>query len=1391
MPNKPHAPRNKAGKKPVNTAATANGEDTSFIVFSNSKDSKKTNKNGPTKATPEPAAPPPAKGKNAKGAAPVDGVPSDAPKKPDTRTLVSGSSSWTGKLPLNLLSEHCQKQKWDKPEYTMGRSSSPPGFYSTVILRHKNPKTQEMTTLPPIALPKEKKELGVRETAVEARHFAAAYALFRVANAKNLHMMMPPQFRDLWKYDFAEMKREAERDGAGWLYEADPFAARERREEEKRLQEKRRLEREKKAEAEKKEGVVMAGGVKNKGWSRAPKVEMGKRMRREVEGLVRRDGVWNPHRITLTASEKGKIVAELSNLGFRKAHVEEAADICKDREEVLEWLLIHVPEDDLPKWSLPEGYSAGVSLASGDLQREGKLKRLAGAGYALELCEETLDACSGDEALTAEALQNRLLGEDDTSAGGGVVDGSTTQPVSTEVDSDVWAEEQTILGSIFGERYQSGSKGLSCRIKLEVADQPSVDFWLHAQKPSSGYPETAPVLGVTTGLPAYIRLSILKQCLLHAKDSLVGEQMIFNIVDWLEHEIPNIISNPGRLSSIASASSTTAEIEARTQKASRFQQARRKPKPLSWTPASAGSQRLLADWQAKQSTPAQKRMLQARQSLPAWQLQGAIVKAVTSSQVTIISGETGSGKSTQSVQFVLDDLIKRGLGEAANVICTQPRRISALGLADRVADERCGKVGDEVGYAIRGESRQKAGMTKITFVTTGVLLRRLQTSGGKPQDVVDALADVSHVVIDEVHERSLDTDFLMVLLRDVLKVRKDLKLILMSATLDAGVFERYFSATSTVSRVEIQGRTHPVQDLYLDDVLRLTGYGGAVLDDADADGGSGDANMGAALRTVGMRINYDLIAQTVQSIDAQLGSQDGGILIFLPGVAEIDRTLRALQALPNIYALPLHASLQPAEQKRVFPPAPAGKRKVVAATNVAETSITIEDIVAVIDTGRVKETSFDPQTNMVKLEEVWASRAACKQRRGRAGRVRAGTCYKLYTRNAETSKMAERPEPEIRRVPLEQLCLSVKAMGVADVPAFLASALTPPETLAVEGAITLLQRMGALDGSALTALGRHLSMIPADLRCGKLLVYGATFGCLEACLTIASILTVRSPFISPQAKRDEAKAARAPFGDGHGDLIADLRAYEQWSEMRAMGEPTYAVRQWCEQNFLSHQTLHDISTNRAQYLSSLQEIGFLPQSYRSRYPTSSTEPSSHNRHNTNLALLRAVIAGSFNPQMARIEFPDTKYAATSSGAMALDPEARTIKYFNQENGRVFVHPSSSLFDAQSFPGNSVFVSYFTKMATSKVFVRDLTPFNAYGALLFSGPIELDTGGRGLLVDGWMRLKGWARIGVLVSRLRMMLDEALEKKIDEPGLELVGNEVVDVVRRLVELDGLDR
>jgi ATP-dependent RNA helicase DHX57 len=285
------------------------------------------------------------------------------------------------------------------------------------------------------------------------------------------------------------------------------------------------------------------------------------------------------------------------------------------------------------------------------------------------------------------------------------------------------------------------------------------------------------------------------------------------------------------------------------------------------------------------------------------------------------------------------------------------------------------------------------------------------------------------------------------------------------------------------------------------------------------------------------------------------------------GIAEISRCITAINNLKiasKLHILPLHASLPPQEQKRVFSRPPTGSRKIVVSTNVAETSITIDDITAVFDTGKVKQLTYDPVTNIVCLAEQWTSRASAKQRRGRAGRVSEGTCYKLFSKKTEQSKMEERTSPEIQRIPLEQLCLSVLGMGWADVIGVLGKTLSPPKIEALSRAMTTLKDVGALHDDKLSAMGRHMAAIPADLRCSKLMVLGSVFGCLSATITIASIIAVRSPFLSPPDKREAAAEARKQFSNGSGDLLTDAKAFDAWTRTRhenGMG----MTRRWCDE----------------------------------------------------------------------------------------------------------------------------------------------------------------------------------------------------------------------------------
>ncbi|KAK0719817.1 P-loop containing nucleoside triphosphate hydrolase protein [Lasiosphaeris hirsuta] len=1371
----PKAPAPAASKSSKKVAPKKPPPEDDFIVFTNSDKETKGRRGGGAAAGPSDPN---------KSAGTSAAVVDDGPPKPTIKQIIGGAS-WTGKLPVNLLSEHCQKQKWDRPDFNTIKT--PEGFSVFVSLSAKNFKTGETTKLAAFKLPPSHVHLAYKPTALEAKHFAATYALYRVCSMKNLHMMLPPDYKALWK-EFEALKKEDVKEGKGWMYEADPFQALREREEAKAAAERKRQQiqaaREKAANEPGAQLVFRGSGSGGnngshtimRGWATVPKIEMGNKTRTQLEDLLRRETVWNPYGVVMSPSQKAAIVNEFKGLGFRQSHIEEAVEECKDREEALEWLLVHIPEDDLPRWALPERYTAGVSVAATDLKREGAIKRLSQSGYSVDLCRKILAANDGDEGKSAEALQKLLLA---SGLGGDDASPDTEGDDFWRDPDESWEEEMATMEASFGEKYTRSSPDV-CQIRLDsVVNGPNKNVETIIQfRKSPQYPAQI-ILAIEASLPAYIKLSIIKKALAYAGNSLQGEESkIYFVTSWVQENINEIIERPGALRDVASVVSAVSEEPKPVVKTRRRRP--RFPDPIKWIPNPQGKN----EWLVRSETAAYKKMLSQRERLPAWQLRYEIVQTVNENQVTIISGETGSGKSTQSVQFILDDLYNRGLGSAANIIVTQPRRISALGLADRVSDERCSPVGQEVGYIIRGESKTNRN-TRITFVTTGVLLRRLQTSGGRIEDVVASLADVSHVVVDEVHERSLDTDFLLSIIRDVLYVRRDLKLILMSATLDAATFSDYFTADRkgvTVGLVEIAGRTFPVRDFYLDDVLRMTGFSPSNkwdrYDDEYASKPSTSEPVdpiNKIIQKLGSRINYDLLLETVRGIDEDLSSQQkaGGILIFLPGVAEINRALNALRSLSSLHVLPLHASLETREQKKVFASPPSGKRKVVVATNVAETSITIDDIVAVIDSGRVKETSFDPQNNMRKLEETWASLAACKQRRGRAGRVQAGKCYKLYTRNLE-DQMAERPEPEIRRVPLEQLCLAVRAMGIRDVTDFLARTPTPPEAIAVEGAISLLRRMGALDGEELTALGEQLALIPADLRCGKLMVFGSIFGCLSDCVTIAAILSTRSPFLSPGEKRAEAKEAKMRFARGDGDLLTDLRAFQEWDAMMRDRVPQRQVRMFCDESFLSFATLNDISSTRTQYFSALSEMGITV----GRYTQSS------------MALLRALTASAFSPQIARIQFPDKKFATSVSGAVELDPEAKTIRYFSQENGRVFIHPSSTMFDSMAFSGNAAFLSYFTKMATSKVFVRDLTPFNAYTLLLFSGAIELDTQGRGLVVDGWLRLRGWARVGVLVSRLRGVIDKLIAMRVENPGLDLEKSEVIRLVVKLIELDGMD-
>jgi ATP-dependent RNA helicase DHX57 len=557
------------------------------------------------------------------------------------------------------------------------QSKTPEGFSSMVIMKWKNTKTNEMITLPPFKLPPSHKQLAIKGTALEARHFAATYALFRVNSMKNIHMTLPPDYRGLWKGEFEVLKKEDIKEGRSWMYEADPFAALKEREEAKALADKKRKQQEQAREAAANNpapggvGLSLRSNISgssgpgthniHRGWTKVPKIEMGKRTRAAIEDLIRKHALWNPHDVKMSQYQKHSVINEFKNLEFRQSHVEEAVEECKDREETLEWLLIHVPEDDLPRWALPEGYVAGISMAASNLKREEGIKRLAEAGYSFDLAKQMYDDCGG-ESQAAEALQRILLssGQDVPAA---EPEESWDTEDSKESSPAIWEEELTSVQAVFGDKYHRLSTDL-CRIVMTPSNRglnvavpgPIIQFRRTAE-----YPQKVPIISIHAALPSYIRLSMVKQALNHASGVLLGEQMLFFLIDWVEEHFYSIIERPGKLRDISAAASTVSEVQPVRRKRQKIS---RHPRPITWSPNIKSKE----DWTNRQIDPKLQTRIQARKTLPAWEMRETIIDMVNSHQVTIISGETGSGKSTQSAQFILDDMYQNALGDSAKIM---------------------------------------------------------------------------------------------------------------------------------------------------------------------------------------------------------------------------------------------------------------------------------------------------------------------------------------------------------------------------------------------------------------------------------------------------------------------------------------------------------------------------------------------------------------------------------------------------------------------------------------------------------------------------------------------------------------------------------------------------
>jgi ATP-dependent RNA helicase DHX8/PRP22 len=522
-----------------------------------------------------------------------------------------------------------------------------------------------------------------------------------------------------------------------------------------------------------------------------------------------------------------------------------------------------------------------------------------------------------------------------------------------------------------------------------------------------------------------------------------------------------------------------------------------------------------------------------RETLPIYRLKKELIEAIDVNRVLVVIGETGSGKTTQITQY----LIEHGYGKYGKIGCTQPRRVAAMSVAKRVSEEFGCKLGDFVGYSIRFEDCCSP-ETKIKYMTDGMLLR---------EALVDKnLTQYSVIMLDEAHERTIHTDILFGLLKQALKARNDLKLIVTSATLDAEKFSSFFTNCPVF---RIPGRTFPVEVLYSKEV------------ESDY--------LDAALITV-MQIH--------------LTEPSGDILVFLTGQEEIDSACQTLHDrmkalgddVPPLIILPVYSALPSENQSKIFEATPDGSRKCVIATNIAEASLTIDGIYYVCDPGFAKIKAYNPKIGMDSLMVVPISQSSAMQRAGRAGRTGPGKCYRLYTLEAFQHDMLPTTVPEIQRTNLANTVLLLKAMGINDLINF--DFMDPPPVQTLIAAMEQLYNLGALDEEGLlTRLGRRMAEFPLEPQLSKMLLTSVDLCCSDEIITIVSMLSVPNIFYRPRDKQALADQKKAKFHHPDGDHLTLLNVYELWKSNKCSNP-------WCFDNFIQARALRKAQDIRKQLI---------------------------------------------------------------------------------------------------------------------------------------------------------------------------------------------------------------
>ncbi|SCV05950.1 LANO_0H18756g1_1 [Lachancea nothofagi CBS 11611] len=1348
------------------------------------------------------------------------------------RAKVTSTSSWTGKLPQTLLHEMCQKRKWNRVEYDIKKIGQD-GMLAAAVLSYTDPKTKEILAIkmydPTFDRKTGKGCLKPQETPMEARHMAATVALYRISSNSNMQMMLPPNHKSLW-YELDDFRKSLKKENdvlAEKLFDPEPFKSLIAENKSKDVKDKERQARLQQAQkSQQVPTLITSNGAKpgkdaitkrvrepldkkiirfpQKVWENATFVDLKESSRTAIEHSLRSHIDWESKKWNGELTKERCLLQEsLLSHGFRKRHAEEAI-LYKDP---LSFLLFNLPEDDLPPFfhKRLEDTKMKVEISSLPLNIQNMISRLmeGGASYAESLY--ALQSAENDENEAAGKLTEKFL-----------IETTATPPeISQEECNELWTQELESLLSIYGGDVIEVLKEDGTCYTIKLMEEFHLKLKVYKTK---SYPFTLPGMIVSTfdknyKLPSYIKQTILTKLVTYVIEAgLLGDMLVYHVFEWLQEHLASIIDNPGSLLPKAQNSMPSHDREVQH---SQFPKSSRNRTSRTDAVSATELQQLKSEYAKRITSRRYAEMIKQRSQLPAWKIQEKIVDLIYKNDVVLITGETGSGKSTQAVQFILDYLMsKQNDYGQTKIICTQPRRISAIGLAERVSEERCSDCGNEVGYIIRGVNKTKA-TTRIRFMTTGVLVRILQGSR-------DFLAN-SIVFIDEVHERSVDTDLIVILLKNLRGKIPGLKIVLMSATVNVDVFKNYFGDLKTC---HIEGRTFPIEDFFLEEILETLDFKikrkNISYDDFDREGQKSQGADSDYLRPSADskffksgQINYDLILSLTIHIDKKLVSEsnDGSIVIFMPGVGEINNCCKNLMSGKNseiFVVLPLHSALTPDAQKKVFKRFP-GKRKIVVSTNIAETSITIDDCAATIDTGRVKTMYYNAQENTTRLIETFVSKAESNQRRGRAGRVRAGLSYKLFSR-CRFDEMSAQPLAEIKRVGLESLYLSVKSMGIKDVIGFLGKGLDPPPLDSLRKSEQLLTAAGLLseDDTLLTELGKFISLMPLmDYKHGKMLIYSIIFGCTDVGINIAAILSCNgSPFAITSDNRDQIKALCQSCTNG-GDLLAYLEIVRRYLKI----EDSASKRRYLNENFLSYNKMKEIISSRAQLLSILKDVGFLPMRYNMSGSGSGSDYL--NRNAKNIEIIKSILTGAFYPQVARVQQPDQKFINTSAGAIEKNPEAKMIKYWIRnekyidhlykldkdsevENTalpatRSFLHPSSVFFSPKD--NNSIgelvalessteksannnqnyikapFIVFNSSYSSDKLFLKDVTPTTTLALLLFGGAIKFELQGTnhspGLILDNWLPIRTWCKNGVLIKELRSLLDNVIRQKLENP------------------------